>query len=134
MNNDNKRLFHVKIIGLSSLESHLPFLISSLAHLYPPSEPTSLHPLPSTRVCLLPMPRHRESLDSVKERLVREQKVEQTEEYEICYTQDRGIKTLRFPTTVKKRTDLGYGEEDETRIRQPRLTVRLLFHFVVVCL
>ena len=80
------------------------------------------------------MPRHRESLDSVKERLIREQKVEQTEKYETCCTQDRGSKILRFPTTVKKRTDLGYGGEEETRIRQPRLKVRLLFHFFVVCL
>jgi hypothetical protein len=35
---------------------------------------------------------------------------------------------------VKKRTDSGDGELDEIRIRQPRLTVLLLCHFVVVFL
>ena len=102
---DSIWLFHVKIIGLSSLESLLPIWISSLAHFYPPLNPTFLSPPLCSRVCCLSMPRQRESLDSVKARLVREQKGRT----------DRRVRELLQPIQTIEDSD---DSEEENRLIQ----------------
>ena len=129
---DKVCLFHVKIIGLSSLESLLPFWIPSLPPCFPRVNPTSLPPPPHGQVCCLSMPpRKRESLESVKERLVTEQKARTERRVRQLLQQ-----TQRYQTTVKKTIGLLQGitrivEEGVTR--QPTQIVRLLGRSVVVC-
>ncbi len=103
-------LFGVKIIGLSSLESLLffEFLLSLLllqAQTPPASPPLSLH-----NCFFTSMPRRRESLESVKERLVREQKLRT----------ERRVQALLHPRDRREEEEQYDDSEKENRIRARR--------------
>ncbi len=118
-------LFHVEFIGLSSLESLPSFWIPSLAHSCSRLCTTHLTPPFSALVCCLSMPPKRESLKSVKSRLVREQKA----------GTDRRVSQLLSPRQRQDDSEVSDDSEEENRLigRLPRQTL-LTLPFVVVCL
>ena len=94
------------VFDLSSLSFFFEFLPGHTST--PTLSPTFLSPPLCSRVCCLSMPRLRESLDSVKARLVREQKSRT----------DKRVKQLLQPTQTLEESD--DSEEDNRLILRRR--------------
>ena len=102
--------FGVKIGGLSSLAALLLFESLLLHTSFPSLDPPSLTFPSNTVLCCYPMPPRRESLASVKARLVREQKIRT----------DRRVEELLHPRQRGSDIEVFDDREEEDRIASRR--------------